>query len=331
MADALPRSRTAALAVAVLLIAAVAALVALLSRGGGAGSGLGPQFTYDVSRYERTDPRLIGYSEAAAWPVPFAQARGIATGPDSRVYVAGDSAIAVYGAAGARQGDIRLPAPAMCLAVEADAIYAGMTDHVEVLEPTGASRAAWDRLGGKARLTSIAVASNAVYVADAGAREVLRYSKAGEILGRIRGFIVPSPYLDVAVGPDGLLRVADPGRHRIETYAADGSMLSSWGRPSIGMDGFAGCCNPVHFAMLPSGEFVTSEKGLTRCKVCDPAGKLLCVVAGPEAFRRAGDAGAARGPNDAGGGCDVAVDRAGRVLILDPAAKAVRVFVKKGT
>jgi hypothetical protein len=57
---------------------------------------------------------------------------------------------------------------------------------------------------------------------------------------------VPSACLDVEIAPDGLLRVNNPGRHRVETYTFDGDLELFWGRPSAAIDGFCGCCNPVN-------------------------------------------------------------------------------------
>jgi hypothetical protein len=83
------------------------------------------------------------------------------------------------------------------------------------------------------------------------------------------------------------------------------------------LDGFCGCCNPSHLALTPDGKFITSEKGLPRVKVYDRAGRFECVVAGPDRFARDTV------------GLDVAVDSTGRILVLDPAAGAVRVFEKR--
>jgi hypothetical protein len=71
-------------------------------------------------------------------------------------------------------------------------------------------------------------------------------------------------------------------------------------------------------AVMSDGKFVTSEKGIERVKLYGPDGAFECVVAPPSAF----DAGTI--------GLDLAVDRGGRVFVLDPARKQVRVFARKG-
>lgn len=82
------------------------------------------------------------------------------------------------------------------------------------------------------------------------------------------------------------------------------------------IEGFCGCCNPSHFAIREDGSFVTSEKGIPRIKVYDRLGRLASVVAGPDSF----DEGTV--------GLDLALDSAQRVLVLDPARRAVRIFVE---
>jgi hypothetical protein len=192
----------------------------------------------------------------------------------------------------------------------------------------------------------------------------LRYNRSGKFIRRIGkkdkarnipGFVVPSPYFDLAIAPDGLLRVVNPGRHRVEAYTYDGDFELAWGETSMRIEGFCGCCNPVNFALLPDGKFVTSEKGLPRIKIYDVDGTFMEVVAGPEHFDKNQKASCPadrvtpasndvnppldpRGLKKGGlssiddvsncqtGGLDVAVDSQGRVLALDPVERVVRIF-----
>jgi hypothetical protein len=85
----------------------------------------------------------------------------------------------------------------------------------------------------------------------------------------------------------------------------------------MGVEGFCGCCNPTHMAILPDGSFVTSEKGLPRVKIHAQSGELKAVVAAPDSFA------------EHTVGLDLAVDSAGRILVLDPVARAVRIFSEK--
>ncbi len=273
---------------------------------------------------ERIDPALVKYREAGRIDTGFSEARGLALGPDGRIYVAGDQAVRVLSQDGALQGEFALSGPPYCLAVAGDgAIVVGRKDYVEIYDAEGQLQATWQRLASRAYLTCVALSGDDVYVADAGDRAVLRYSRSGQLLSLIGqrddtrgipGLVVPSPHLDVAVGSDGLLRVNNPGRRLVETYTAEGDLKGSWGRASQDLDGFCGCCNPTDIAVFPDGRVVTSEKGLVRVKVYDGWGKLEAIVAGPEAFAK----GAA--------GLDLATDARGRVFVLDPKADEVIIF-----
>jgi hypothetical protein len=292
--------------------------------------------TADMDTFTPTDPALIHYRELAPIKTGLSDVRGIAVGPNDRVYIAGDSSVRVFEADGATVTTISTKAAPRCLAVAKNGtIYVGMLDHVVVYAPDGSRKAAWPSAGEKAIFASIAVSEENVFVGDGGNRVVLRYDKSGKLLGKIGekdprrgidGILAPSPHLDVAVGTDDVLRVANPGRLRVELYTLDGEPLGRWGKGGPGMDRFQGCCNPTQFALLGDDRVVTSEKGLPRVKVHARAGELASVVAGPESFLalRCPTADCTKGKT-----LDLAVDSRGRILALDPSSGAVRIFTKK--
>jgi hypothetical protein len=328
------------IAIVTLAIAVATIAVLRIDRTGKKGSGLGEAFTYDLNDLRKTDPALMQYEEAGKIKTGFQDVSGIAVGPNEQIYVAGDKAIRVFKGDGIRLSEIKLTDSPRCLVVTDDGIiYVGMKDYVEVYDSKGVRKTNWEKLGENTVLTSIAVSGNDVFLADAGNRVVLRHDTSGKLVNRIGekdedknipGFVVPSPYFDLAVAPDGLLRVANPGRHQIEAYTFDGYLELSWGKTSTSIDGFSGCCNPVNFAMLKDGGFVTCEKGLLRVKIYDAAGAFVGVVAGPELFTEHGKACPPDGfSNCQTGGLDVAVDSQGRVLVLDPDERTVRIFMRK--
>jgi hypothetical protein len=96
------------------------------------------------------------------------------------------------------------------------------------------------------------------------------------------------------------------------------------------VDLFCGCCNPVYFKLAPSGEFLTSEKGLARVKVYSASGEFKGVVAGPETLVADKDL-AKRACNDCrlGGAFDVACDDKSRVFVLDPFRQSARLFTPR--
>jgi len=315
--------------------------VVRLDTTGKKGSGLGEEFVYDINELTKIDTSLILYEESAQ-PIKtdFNTAKAIAVGPEHRIYIAGDRAIRVFAESGNLLSEIKLANAPGCLTVAGDGkIYIGLKDHVEVYDSRGMRLATWQSLGDKAVLTSIAVSKDNVFVADAGDRIVLRYDTTGNLIkhiGRkdsdknIPGFVIPSPYFDLAVGRDGLLRVVNPGRHRIEAYTFDGDLEFCWGKFSTDLEGFCGCCNPVNFAILENENFVTCEKGLIRVKIYDAEGAFVGVVAGPKQLVEGSTSSVCLFPEDChSGGFDVAVDAEGRIFVLDTIKNVVRIFTRK--
>lgn len=331
--------------IGVLIGAAVAlavVAVALVDTTGERGSGLSRAYELDAERLARFDPNLIVYEEARpSLATGFERSRALTLDAGGRLYVAGDTAVQVLSGEGVVERVITLAAEPHCLAVAPNGtVYVGLNDRVEVYDGAGQRVAAWRSLGQRAVLTSIALSGDDVFVADAGNEVVWRYDATGRLVNRIGakdparnvpGLIVPSPYFDVAVAPDGLLRVANPGRTRIEAYTFDGDLEFSWGDGGVAIDAFCGCCNPANFSMLADGSYVTVEKGLIRAKVYDPDGSFVGVVAGPDQLVAGGASRVFKSVEDAErSGFDVAVDAEGQVYVLDTIENAVRVFRRVG-
>ncbi len=274
-------------------------------------------YQYDISAYRKVPAELVRYREAKRIGTGMKQPRGIAWDGSDCIYVTGDGTVAAFFGDGEEAHRFQVESDARCIAFDlVGMVYLGMERHVEVYTPQGKRLASWPSLGEKAVITSIAAGANDVFVADYGQRLVWRFDRNGKLLGRMgeEKFVIPSPYFDVAIGPDGALWAANTGKHRMERYSFDGKLEETWGKSSMELAGFSGCCNPSHFAIAANGSFVTAEKGLERVKVYGPKGRFVCVVAGPDDFV------------EGTVGIDVAVDSTGRILVLDPAARAVRIF-----
>ena len=324
-----------------IVLSIVVAIFALLKLDttGKKGSGLSKEYDYEVDT--KIDPNLILYEESAP-PIStgLTSTHGIALDSKGSIYVAGDKVVLVFDDSGYLLNKIELTDLPRCLTITDDEkIYIGMKDHVEVYDNQGKRLASWQSLGEKALLTSVAVYKNNVFVANAGNRIVLRYDTTGKLINRIGdkdkernipGFVIPSPYFDLAVAPDGLLRVINPGLHHIEAYTFGGDLEFWWGEFSSGVKGFCGCCNPVNFVILEDESFVTCEKGIKRVKIYDPEGVFVGVVATPEQL--GGPAHICVLPEECQtGGFDLAVDAKGRIYILDTIKNIVRIFSKKKT
>jgi len=283
-------------------------------------------FEYNIERYKESDTDLVQYSEVNQIALDLPSVYGLAVGPEDNIYVSGDETILIFNGEGSLQSSISIDKPVHCLAVDNNRdVYVGMNNHVEVFNVDGTKKAEWESPANEALFTSIALTENFVFVADAGDLIVWKFDKSGNLLLRIGGrdenkdvpgFIIPSPYFDVAIDPDGFLWAANTGRHSLENYTMDGGFRTSWGEASMDINGFCGCCNPSHFVFLEDGFMITSEKGLARIKVHNQLGEVVSIVAGPDQFI------------EGTVGLDLAVDSSQRILVLDPKQKFVRIFAK---
>ncbi|HBO44626.1 MAG TPA: hypothetical protein DD670_11980 [Planctomycetaceae bacterium] len=302
---------------------------------------LAPRFDYSLGGWDKIDPELIAYEQMAFYPVEMREARGVAVGLDDTICVVGDRALATFSADGTPLGRIELDDAPRCVAVDRDGTrYVGFKDRVAAFNADGQPKAVWEPLDARTILTSIAVGDGDVFVADAGNRRVLRYDASGKIQNELATgggrnpappLVIPSPHFDVAVGTDGLVRVVNPGSHRITFFTPEGLYESplTWGEPGMQIERFCGCCNPVAIALLGDNRVVTAEKGVPRVKVYSADGRFECVVASPEALGATDVTMGETRPEFKLLTVDLAIDRDGRILVLDPSARCVRVFTKK--
>ena len=297
----------------------------------------------DLSRLGGTQAAKVVGREIGQFRPGFQRARAIAVAPGGEIYVTGDFAIRRFDAAGKQLAEIAAIEPPGAVAVDANGtVFTTFGNKVWVFNRDGQRIATWPARE-NAVFTSIAVSGSAVLVADYGGRCVLHYDRDGKLLGVIGkkddvrncpGFVVPSPYFDLAVAPDGLLRVTNPGRHQIEAYTIDGDRGAAWGRFSATEpDGFVGCCNPANFAIVPIPNkphdfagFVTAEKGLARVKVFDADGKFVGLLAPADMFARHDELVAAGPSGEPFAALDVAAGADGRIYVLDGVVGQVHVF-----
>lgn len=284
-------------------------------------------FEYDIEDFKKIDPDMVHFSETSRIIIEMDNVYGIAVGPDDGIYASGDDSVLVYNIDGTVRSSFAVDSPVRCLAVDENRdIYTGMGDHIEIYSGSGERKARWGSLDEDAIITSIAISEAFVFAADAGNLIVWKFDRSGNLLGRIGekdeamdipGFIIPSPFFDVGIDPDGFLWAANTGRHSLENYNLDGGFRTSWGEFSIETEGFCGCCNPSHFTFLEDGSIVTSEKGIARVKVYNRIGGLVSVVATPDQF------------TEGTVGLDLAVDSRQRIYVLDPMQKLIRIFAKE--
>lgn len=312
----------------IVLIVMAVAIVIIISRdfiGKKAGKPIENPYEYNIDEFKKVDSTKILYSEKISFPVKASSWGGIAVA-DSTVVVAVDNNLLKYDYRGKLISSKTMIDTATCVAVDKNRqIWVGMRHYVVMYDWNGTLVKRWNSFGENAVITSLAVSDEFVYVADAGNRIVYQCNTNGQLEQKIGekdehkgipGFIIPSPYFDIALDDHGFLWAANTGRHVFENYNPDGSIRTSWGITSFKIEGFSGCCNPAHFAILDDNSFVTSEKGMPRIKLYDQHGQFVGVVAEPDSFT------GSMAP-------DIAVDKKGGVVALDFERNQVRIFDRK--
>ena len=283
------------------------------------------KFEYSVEQFKDVPDELVHYKETKNFNIGFESPKGI-TVENDKIYVVGDQKIKIIDLTGKLINEIELAENPNTVEVAGDSIFVAFKSHIQVIDNTGELHNEWQLENDISLITALAIQGEDVFVADAGTRRIIRYSKTGEKLNEfegkanedaMHGFIVPSPCFDIDINEDGDLWVVNPGLHALENYTVDGNLREHWKSSGINIEGFSGCCNPAHFAFLPDGSFVTAEKGMVRIKIYKPSGEFAAVVAPPKKF------------TDEGKAPDLAVDSAGNIYALDFDRKVLRVFEKK--
>ncbi len=270
------------------------------------------------------------FREVTSFRVEATRARKIATSAD-RVYVGADRNVRVYDLTGTSLATTELPRPVRCLDVSPGGrLHVGTMHEIHVFDMSGRRVASWEDFGKESILSDIATSKNEVFTADAGNHVIWRLDHEGKRLGEIANakqeFNPPTSFFTIASTSAGL-HVANPRRHHIETYDEDGRQVASWGQRSRSLSGFSGCCNPVSFVVLPTGEFVTAERGQPRVKLFGADGKFKQLIADISDFSE--NSKVAASDNGLGcntGGFDLAVGDSGQVVLLDCATNEVRVY-----
>jgi hypothetical protein len=312
--------------------------------GGLVSIGLSPQVsgikdTTDLNLLTKIDPDMILYKEINK-PVPtgFKESRFVAVDTKGTIYLAGDKAIRIIDTHGILKDMLELTISPFCLVPTGERFYIGTRNRIIITDKIGNVQKEWASLGKNAWITSLAISENYIFIADAGQRIVWCYDTDGNFIRKIgeknlekniSGFVVPGPYFDLAMAPDGLLRVVNPGNHQIEAYTIMGDKEFAWGKFGNRLEDFTACCNPVSIAILSNGSIITCEKGVARVKVYDTFGKLKGFVADPKELANVSISTGSKKEQVQQYGFDIAADNNGRVYILDRARNVVRFYKHK--
>ena len=244
--------------------------------------------------------------------------------------------LSFFDVAGTLLRTVHLPEEPRAIAVgTADTIF---TDKIIIAHPAsiavyaidGRREDAWS-LDNDANIRSLALTPNYLFAANTDKRCVYRFNADGHLDLTFGDFIVyASPIVLTYSHQDGLLYIANPGKHQVEVFTPDGELRPelTWGEPTSDLAGFAGCCNPIGLAVLDDGRILTVEKSVSRVKIFRD-GKLDGIVAGWDILEHLPPE-LGRFPMPPGGRDFSAIPLAdGSIAVFDYTSAVIRVFAHK--
>lgn len=197
-----------------------------------------------------------------------------------RLVIAALNTIYLYTPSGSLENSFPVRSSVRDVAVDRGLIYVLYPASVEVYNPEGEWIRDWEACSEESDYCSLTVLSDHVFVTDAAHKNICKYTTEGGLVRFIQspaGFIVPS-YSFGITNIGGVVYCSNPGRHSVESYSPEGEYIGSFGQPGGGNGSFSGCCNPVYVAGMPSGEIITSEKGIPRISCYGKNGEFHAVL-----------------------------------------------------
>jgi hypothetical protein len=266
--------------------------------------------------------QIIGGSGGGFDPFPGAL-RAITVDSRGIIYAAGHSEIKVFDPAGKLAARWPTAQPALSVAVARDgSVFVGELNRIEIFRAGGKLSGTWSDAKLLGRVTAIGFHGGSVFAGDAADRAIRHFDAQGHFRNNIgkdnnvNGLLIPNGVVDFGVDLQGVVHAANPGKHRVERYTADGALLGHIGRFSAhDPAGFTGCCNPTNIAI--ADRIYVTEKAGPRAKAYEFNGNLAAVIAADVFDPNAKNMSIAAGPS-------------GRVYVADTAKNAILVFAPEG-
>lgn len=251
--------------------------------------------------------------------------RGIALDGQGRIYVAGDSEVKVFEAAGrlARRWAVHSAPHSVGIAADGS-VWVGQAGQVEVFNAAARLTRTWSDNARMGRVTAIGFFKESVLIGDSAQRCIHRFDLSGKFLNTIgkdnplEGLHIPNGVVDFGIDAAGVVHVANPGKHRVERYSLEGRLLGHFGK-FTGSDpsGFSGCCNPTNVAVSGTDAVCVTEKAGPRAKIYSQSGSLQAILESADFD-----------PNTKN--MDIALDARGLIYVSDPVRSHVVVFGHEG-
>lgn len=202
------------------------------------------------------------------------------------LYVATTDAVECYDIAGKRLNSFKTESQIRDITIFEEKIYLLYPTKIAVYSLGGELLNSWEACSSESDYCQLTAFSGGVFVTDAANKNICKYSLDGtfsRFIDSPEGFVVPSYSFGITNVGD-VVYCSNPGRHRVESYTADGDFIASFGKVGNGEGCFAGCCNPVHLTVTATGDIITSEKGNPRISCYGRDGKFHATLLDQDAL-----------------------------------------------
>lgn len=197
-----------------------------------------------------------------------------------RLLVATPNNLSIYASDGSLLNNFAIGSDVRDIAVSQDEIFVLFPTRIEVYDADGGMLRDWEACSDNSDYCSLTVFGNHVFVTDASNKNICQYHTDGTLnrfINSPKGFVVPSYSFSIThIGET--VYCSNPGRHLVESYSQDGEFLASFGEAGLAAGRFSGCCNPVHVTASPTGEILTSEKGVPRISCYSSNGEFRSIL-----------------------------------------------------
>ena len=282
-------------------------------------------------------PELVAYQQTAVFTLPLTGTPVCFAVREDMLIIGADTppALWFFDADGTLLRKIDLleePRAVVCGTAEtifSDKIVVAHPASITVYTAEGQLGTSWKLPGEESNLRSLALTPDYLFAADTSKRSVHRFSEYGDLDLTFGDFTVYASPIVLTYSPQtGSLYIANPGKHRVEVFTQNGEYQPelSWGEPSTGYLGFAGCCNPIGLAVLDDGGILTVEKAISRMKIFHNGG-FDSIVAGPGILDSLPPGMMRQSPLTPDRYFAAAVLSEGRIAVFDFEYAAVRIFV----
>ena len=255
---------------------------------GGTGSLLWKMFANPDDVFYQSGVKQNGSTNRSDFKSPYRKVSSFHAGDEieafevmgERLVVATPNNLCIYSADGNLLDNIAIVSTVRDIAVDNDEIYVLFPTRIEVYDAEGSLLRDWEACSDNSDYCSLTVFGNHVFVTDAANKNICQYQKDGTLTRFInspKGFVVPSYSFSIThIGET--VYCSNPGRHLVESYSPNGDFLSSFGEAGLAAGRFSGCCNPVYVTASPTGEILTSEKGVPRISCYSPQGEFRSIL-----------------------------------------------------